>query len=138
MNLKKILLGLVAAAVVVAVAVPVALGANNSNNGAAVTKTCIHTLPGFTGCQFGFIDGNGNPITYNPANYNDVITSSGNENEHFDGTGIPNNTGGDVTYNATNMPGQTCYSFATTNTTSDWQMVIHADGSYALDCHFSK
>jgi hypothetical protein len=133
---KKVLLACVAAAVAVAIAVPVAFG---GGGGATVTKQCANPIQGLTGCQFNFFDGNGTLTTYNPSSFNDVITPSGNENEHFEGT-IANNTGQDVTYNAGTplTAGDTCYSFATKNTTSDWQLLISASGAYTLDCHFAK
>jgi hypothetical protein len=133
---KKILLGVIVAAVAVAIAVPVAFG----GPGATVTKTCnpANALPGHTGCDFTMLDGTGTWVTYSPSAYNDVITPSGNENEHFEGSGITNNTGADVILNAANTTVPTCYSFTTKNTTPNWQLVIHADGTYTLDCAFSK
>jgi hypothetical protein len=132
---KKILLALVAAAVTVAIAVPVAFGGSS----AVVMTQCANPLPGLSGCQFNFFDGTGNMTTYNPTAFNDVITPSGNENEHFEGT-ISNNTGNDVIYNAGTplTAGDTCYSFATTHKTLDWQLAISASGAYTLDCHFQK
>ena len=98
--MKKILLALVAGAVAVGIAVPVAV----AGPGATVTNKCpivgtdeATTLPG---CTFVFWNGNGVIDTYSPTKFNDTQTSSGNENEHFEGT-IANNTGLDVIYTTT-------------------------------------
>jgi hypothetical protein len=134
-NVKKILLGLVAA-VAVAIAVPVAFG---GSGGATVTTTCAYPISGLSGCQFNYWNGDGAREIYNPTSYNDVITPSGVENEHFEGT-TTNTTGHDVVY-TTSTPlttGDSCYSFATKNTTTNWQLTINASGAYTLDCHFSK
>ena len=116
-----------------------------AGGGATVKNTCpvgadeLVQATQLTGCKFNFFNGNGVMDLYNPTKFNDVITTSGNENEHFEGT-IANNTGLDVIYNTTTplTAGKTCYSFVTQKSTTDWQLTISASGAYALDCHFSK
>ncbi len=136
---KKFVLALVIAAVAVGIAVPVAF----AGGGATVTKQCptvgIDPATMLPGCQFNFLNGNGTWDLYNPTVFHDVVTPSGNENEHFEGT-IANDTGHDVIYTADSplTPGQSCYSFVTGHTTLDWQLTISASGAYTLDCHFSK
>jgi len=119
----------------VAVGLLVAQGAS-AGNGAVVTKTCP-----VASCNFGFWDGNGTFALYQPTSYFDVQTPSGNENEVFKGT-IANDTGHAVIYrNDSGSPipaGQTCYSFATGNTTTAWQLTISASGNFSLECLFSS
>lgn len=104
-----------------------------AGNGAVVANECP-----IASCNFQFWDGNFSLVTYVVDAYHDVITPSGNETETFHGT-VGNNTGTAVLL----APGvgpipsdQTCYSFATQNTTPDWQLIISASGSYTLVCHF--
>jgi hypothetical protein len=138
---KKILIALAAALVVVAVAVPMAL----AGGGAQVTDKCptigTNKVTGLPGCQFNYFNGNGVMGLYNPTSFHDVLTPSGVENESFQGT-IANGTGQVVTYSAHSgapIPaGDTCYSFVSGNTTTDWQMTIQPSGAYNLDCHFAK
>jgi hypothetical protein len=114
----------------------VAAQTGSAGNGAVVTKQCPAAS-----CNFSFWDGNGNLATYAPTSYLDVQTPSGNETEVFKGT-IANDTGHAVIYTADSgppvAPGQTCLSFATGNTTPDWQLTISASGNFSLECHFSS
>ena len=87
-----------------------------------------------------FWDGDGNFTNFVVETYHDVITPSGTETETFHGK-VPNNTGRAVLYSSDSggpIPlGQTCYSFATGDETTDWQMVISPSGNFSLVCHFS-
>jgi hypothetical protein len=118
-----------------ALALAVVGGALAVGPGATVTKACP-----VASCNFGFWDGNGTFTTYAPTAYQDIQTPSGNETEVFKGT-IANDTGHAVIYNSTSgapVPaGQTCASFVTPNTTTDWQMTISASGNFSLVCHFA-
>jgi len=100
-----------------------------------------YPLAGYTGCNFGFFDGNGTSVTYQPSFYHDVLTPSGNETEVFEGV-VANNTGKTVIYSANSgspvTPNQTCYSFVTKDATLHWQLVINATGDYTLVCIFHK
>ena len=79
-------------------------------------------------------------MTYAPTSYHDVVTPDGNETEVFKGT-VANDTGRTVIYTADSgapVPaGQTCLSFATGRTSTDWQLTIATSGNYSLTCHFS-
>ena len=72
------------------------------------------------------------------ANYQEVVTPSLNSNEVLKGT-VANDTGQAVIYTADSGPysaGATCHSFATNNTTTNWQMTISPSGNFTLTCHF--
>ena len=137
--MKKLVVVL-AAAVAVGIAVPIAF----AGGGAQVTNSCPNAgapnpVTGLPNCQYSFVDGNGAAAIYNPAAFHDVVTPSGNETETFKGP-IANDTGHAVIHTPTSgapIPaGQTCYSFVTNNVTPDWQLTI--SGNFSLDCHFSK
>jgi hypothetical protein len=70
-----------------------------------------------------------------------VLTPSGVNNEVLKGK-VANDTGTQVVYTAFSggpIPaGQTCWDFATGNSSTDWQMTIEASGNFTLTCHFSK
>jgi hypothetical protein len=141
-RLSRLFVALAALSALAAIVASSAFG----GSGAIVKNTCPNVAgndpaTGLPGCQFNYFDGNGNMNLYKPASFHDVITPSGVENESFQGN-IANDTGQVVTYSADSgapVPaGSTCYSFATHNTTTDWQMTIQPSGAYSLDCHFAK
>ena len=107
-------------------------------NGATQANGCPTTA---AQCSFVFFDGNGALTLYVPSAYHDVITPSGNETETFRGSNIPNDTGHAVVYRTDSgapvPPGQTCLSFQTGHTTTDWQLTITPNGGFSLECHFA-
>ncbi len=112
-----------------------------AGNGATITNTASHSIPGQTGYNFIFWNGNGVQQQFTPTSYQEVLAPSGVNNEVLKGL-TSNNTGAPVTYSANSgnpIPaGQPCWDFATGNTSTDWSMTIDTDGSYTLNCHFGK
>jgi hypothetical protein len=110
-----------------------------AGNGAVITNTAKVSIPGQTGYNFIFWNGNGIQQPFAPTYYQEVLTPSGVNNEVLKGT-VANDTGAPVVYSAFSggpIPsGQPCWDFATGNTSTDWQMNIDVSGNYTLTCHF--
>ncbi len=110
-----------------------------AGNGAVITTTAATPIPGMTGYDFSFWNGNGVIQDFAPTSYQEVLTPSGVHNELLKGT-VANDTGAPVVYSAYSgapIPaGQTCWDFANGNASTDWQLTIDASGHYTLNCHF--
>ena len=138
--MKKLML--LSVAVLALAGVGVASSVATAGNGAQVltmanTPTPAYPLVG-TGYNFNFLDGNGANLVVAPTYYQEVVTPSLNSNEVLKGT-VANDTGHAVIYTADSGPyaaGATCHSFATNNTTTNWQMTISTSGNFTLTCHF--
>jgi hypothetical protein len=114
-------------------------GAALAGNGAVITNTAADPIPGLSGADFYFWNGDGVVQDFAPTYYQEVETPSGVHNEVLKGT-VANDTGQVVTYSSDSgspIPsGQTCWDFANGNTSTNWQMTIDTTGSYTLTCHF--
>jgi hypothetical protein len=138
--MRKIMLLWVA---VLALAVGVAAGvASAGSGGATVTSQVTNPIPGYTGFDFGFWDGNGvwTPH-FAPVYFQEVLAPSGVHNEVFSGF-VANDSGHAVVYTADSgapIPsGATCWDMnGVNNFTTDWTMTISASGNYTLRCHFA-
>jgi hypothetical protein len=132
-----LVLALAVAAVAAVVFVVPAMAGNG--NGAVITNTAAAPIPGLTGYDFFFWNGNGVVQDFAPTYYQEVLTPSGVHNEVLKGTAA-NDTGVPVVYTAySGFPipaGQTCWDFAGGPGSTDWQMTIDASGHYTLSCHF--
>ncbi len=131
-------LSLVAA---VAFAVPAMAGNGAKIIDMTTTPTPDAVIPGNTGYNFDFWNGNGDMQPFAPTSYHGVTTPSGVYNQVLTGI-VANDTGATVAYSANSggpIPaGQKCWSFTTGELSADWQMTIDADGHYTLSCHFAK
>jgi hypothetical protein len=132
-----VLAGLALAMAVTAVAFTVPAMAGN---GAVVTNVATNPIPGLTGYDFFFWNGNGVVQDAAPTYFQEVLTPSGVHNEVLKGT-VANDSGHAVVYTADSgdpVPaGQTCWDFnGPGNFTTDWQMTINTSGGYTLTCHF--
>jgi hypothetical protein len=144
-TLKKIMLLAVAVLALASVGVAAGVATAGNGNGAAVLTMTSSPTPAFpiidSGYNFQFFDGNGNLALFTPTAYHEVVAPSGVNNEVLQGT-IANDSGQAVIYSANSGPpvtaGQTCWDFATGNTTANWQMTISASGNYTLTCHFGS
>jgi hypothetical protein len=123
-------------ALAAALAIPALAG---NGNGAVITNVAANPIPGQSGYNFIFWNGNGTQVPFAPTYYQEVLTPSGVHNEVLKGT-TANDTGAPVVYTASSggpIPaGQPCWDFATGTTSTDWQMNIDASGNYTLTCHF--
>ena len=110
-----------------------------AGNGATITNTAAVSIPGHTGYDFHFWNGNGDFVDFAPTYYHEVMTPSGVHNQVLKGT-VANDTGAPVTYSANSggpIPaGSGCWDFANGESSTDWLMTIEADGHYTLTCHF--
>jgi hypothetical protein len=138
--MKKLML--LSVAVLALAGVGVASSVATAGSGAQVLTMANTPTPAFplvgTGYNFNFFDGNGTGVVVAPTYYQEVVAPSLNSNEVLKGT-VANGTGQAVIYTADSGPfaaGATCHSFATGNTTTNWQMTISASGNFTLTCHF--
>jgi hypothetical protein len=138
--MKKLML--LSVAVLALAGLGVASSVASAGNGAKVLTMANTPIPLYPlvgpNYNFQFLDGNGTSTVVAPSYYQEVVTPSLNSNEVLKGT-VANDTGQAVIYTADSGPyaaGATCHSFATNNTTTNWQMTISASGNFTLTCHF--
>jgi hypothetical protein len=119
--------------------------ASSAYAAASVSDVCpgVNTIPGQTGCNFVFWDGEGTQVAYTPTKVHFVTSASGNQTQVLQGVGIYNGTDAPIVYSAFSggpIPaGQSCWNFQTVGSvTTNWQMVIDVDGNWTLTCNFKK
>ena len=132
----------VAAVAAVVLAVPAMAGNGATIKDMTTNAAPVNPIPGQTGYNFTFWNGNGELQTVVPTSYHEVFTPSGVNNQVLKGI-VANDTGLPVIYSATSgdpIPvGQQCWDFGKAgNLSTDWQMTIDADGHFILNCHFAK
>jgi hypothetical protein len=125
--MKKYIFALAIAAVasmaLIVFAVPAMAG-----NGATIkdmSTTPAHGIPGKSGYNFDFWNGNGDMQDFAPTYYKGVATPSGVHNQVLKGI-VANDTGAPVTYSANSggpIPaGQECWNFDTGELSTDWSI----------------
>jgi hypothetical protein len=131
----------VAAISAVVLAVPAMAGPGATIKDMTTNPAPVAGIPGMTGYNFSFWNGNGDLVEFAPSSYHEVFTPSGNNNQVLKGV-VANNTGAPVTYSANSggpIPaGQQCWDFGSGKLSTDWSMTIEADGAWTLNCHFHK